>query len=494
MRSTHSLLTTSTAVLAVALLVSAPAAGQKIGSERVASGLNVPLFLDAPPGDTTRLFVLEQNTARIRIIENDTLLGTPFLDIGSLASSGGERGLLGMAFHPDYAVNGYFYVNYTDNSGRTKVARYTVSANPNVADASSALEILDVYQPQSNHNGGMIAFGPNDGYLYVGMGDGGGAGDTGNNAQDLSLLRGKMLRLDVDGGSPYAIPGDNPFVNDPNARDEIWAYGLRNPWRYSFDRENGEMWIADVGQDIWEEIDWQPANSAGGENYGWRLKEGDHCFNPSSNCDPGGLTDPVHEYSHGGQPFRCSITGGYVYRGSAIPGLQGTYFFADYCSQQIWSLRFENGAVVDLVDRTAELAPGGGMAINDITSFGQDASGELYVIDGGGEVFKIVPRLMDLSVSGLVAGQSTTLAASAATAGARVFFTYSLTGAGQTRVDALSVFLGLAAPRLAGSATANAGGVASLTRSVPAGALGLTVTMQAAENGNTSDLEVATVQ
>jgi glucose/arabinose dehydrogenase len=364
-------------------------------TQEIATGLSYPVHLTAVPGDASRLFVVEQ-TGRIRIVKNGTLLSRPFLDIHDRVKFVGEQGLLGLVFHPDYANNGYFYVNYTAAvpEGQTVVSRFAVSmTDADSAVAASEFTILDQPQPYSNHNGGMIAFSPHDGYLYVGMGDGGAGGDPDNNAQSGDTRLGKILRVDVDGGSPYAIPNGNPFINDPNTLDEIWAIGVRNPWRWSFDRMTGDLWIADVGQGTWEEIDFQPFWSYGGENYGWRLKEGNHCYNPSSNCDPGSvLEDPIHEYDHvvGPYGYRCSITGGYVYRGCAVPDLAGTYFFGDYCTGEIWSLRYDGVAVQVFQDRTAEIL--GGNTFN-ISAFGQDALGELYVLDfsADGRVLKIVP-------------------------------------------------------------------------------------------------------
>ena len=357
---------------------------------RVASGLSAPVFVISPPGDLQRVFIVEQ-PGRIKILLDGEILPAPFLDIADDVAFGGERGLLGLAFHPDYENNGYFFVNYTNNSGTTIISRFTVTVDPDIADPNSETLILSIPQPFSNHNGGMLAFGPNDGYLYIGMGDGGSGGDPGNRAQDDGELLGKMLRIDIDGGSPYSIPPDNPFVGPGDPLDEIWAKGLRNPWRFSFDRSSEDMYIADVGQNAWEEIDFQPASSAGGENYGWRLMEGNHCYNPPSDCDPGGLTYPIYEYSRGGSPFRCSITGGYVYRGDDIPDLQGIYFFADYCSDQIWSFRYDGNNISEFEDRTSELDPGNGLSIDDISSFGEDGSGELYIVDLGGEIYKILP-------------------------------------------------------------------------------------------------------
>lgn len=340
----------------------------------VVGGLVRPTDL-TQAGDA-RLFVLEQ-PGRIRIIENGQLLDRPFLDItGKVQNAGNEQGLLGLAFHPDYATNGQFFVDYTRQpDGATVIERYTVSADDaNLADAASAHVILTIDQPEANHNGGQLQFGP-DGFLYIGMGDGGGAGDRHGsigNGQNLQSLLGKLLRLDVTNQATYAIPADNPFG------DEIWAYGLRNPWRFSFDRATGDLYIADVGQNQYEEVDFQPAASPGGENYGWRIMEGRHCFNPPSGCDQTGLVLPVAEYSHADG---CSITGGYVYRGTQYPQLNGQYFFADYCIGTIWSLQRDAAGAWQMEKR---LSPD-----IRISSFGEDASGELYVIDHGGAVYQL---------------------------------------------------------------------------------------------------------
>jgi glucose/arabinose dehydrogenase len=379
-------------------LVPGVRAETQLTTVRVAAGLTLPLFVTAPPGDTTRLFIVEQHTgtdANIKILNlsSGIVNATPFLTIHGV-STGNEQGLLGMAFHPAYATNGYFYVNFTNSAGTTVIQRYTVSANPDVADPNSAYAIVSITQPYSNHNGGWIAFGP-DGYLYVGMGDGGSEGDPQDRAQNLNELLGKILRIDVNSdafpGDPntnYAIPPSNPFVGRPG-NDAIWAYGLRNPWRNSFDRLTGDLYIADVGQGAWEEVDFQSAASLGGENCGWDCYEGNAPYDPND-CTPFTLkVFPIYTYDHGGS--RCAITGGYVYRGSRICDLQGTYFFADYCAAQIWSFRYDGTNLTDFRDRTAQLDPPGSLAINSITSFGEDAAGELYICDQGGEIFKIVP-------------------------------------------------------------------------------------------------------
>ncbi len=375
--------------LAVALSASTVLASpQQLASELVASGFDDPLWVGSPAGDFERLFVVEQLTARIRIIKQGQILPTAFLDVGSLAGSGSEQGLLGMAFHPNYSSNGRFFINYTNNNGDTRVVEYSVSGNPDIADSTPVQTILAQSQPFSNHNGGNLAFGA-DGKLYIGLGDGGSGDDPGNRAQDGSTNLGKMLRLDVDIPPPF-IPGDNPFVGDPSVNDEIWALGLRNPWRYSFDRLTGDLYIGDVGQNAWEEVSFQPASSNGGENYGWRCMEGTHCTGLTGcTCDAPELTIPIYEYGH--VSGNCTVIGGYVYRGSALAWFQGHYLVGDYCSTKVWSFRYVGGQVLDFVDRTAELEPQGSDSIDTITSFGEDAAGELYIVDSsGGEIFKII--------------------------------------------------------------------------------------------------------
>jgi glucose/arabinose dehydrogenase len=341
----------------------------------VASGLSSPVFLTAPSNDT-RLFVVEQ-TGRIRLIKNGQLLPTSYLDIASKVTCCGERGLLGLAFHPSFATNGFFYVNYTGAGGHTVIERYHATPASDVADASSASLVLGFNQPFSNHNGGMLAFGP-DGMLWIGTGDGGSGGDPQNNGQTLTTLLGKMLRIDVNvAGAAYGIPTNNPFASSSTNRREIWGWGLRNPWRYSFDRETGMLFVADVGQGTWEEVHVVPHTTAS-VNYGWRIMEGNHCYNAPT-CDQSGLNIPVHEYDHSGG--NCSVTGGYVYRGSAIPSLRGRYFYSDYCTGFLRSFRMENGTAVEHVTWDAG-------ALGNVTSFGEDSSGELYIL-GGNTVFRL---------------------------------------------------------------------------------------------------------
>jgi len=347
----------------------------QLDTEVVARGLQAPLYLTAPAGDP-RLFVVEQ-PGRIRVIVGGVLQPTPFLDLTSRVSYGGEQGLLSVAFHPDYVANGYFYVDYTDTAGDTRVERYQVGPDPNVADPGSAKLILFVDQPYANHNGGLVVFGP-DGRLYVGLGDGGSGGDPQGNGQNRSTLLGKLLRIDVDAGDPYAVPPDNPFVGVSGARGEIWAYGLRNPWRFAFDREAQRLYLADVGQNRWEEVDVAPATD-GGLDFGWNVMEGNECYSTSS-CNQAGLTLPVLVYGHSDG---CSITGGYVYRGQSIPTLRGTYFYSDYCSGWLKSFRYD-GSVTEQRDW--------GLSLGNVLSFGEDAAGELYVLSANGNVYRLVSR------------------------------------------------------------------------------------------------------
>lgn len=340
----------------------------------VSGGLRNPLYVAHAGDGSGRLFVLEQ-PGRIRLVKDGQLLEAPFLDITRNVLSGGERGLLGLAFHPDYPRNGRYVVNYTRvPDGATVVAAYRVSDNPDVSRTDEQV-LLVVLQPYANHNGGMVEFGP-DGFLYVALGDGGSGGDPENRAQNRDELLGKILRIDPDHGTPYAIPPDNPFAAG-GGRPEIFAYGLRNPWRFSFDRASGALWAADVGQNDWEEID---VIRRGG-NYGWRIMEGAHCFRPRTGCPAEGLVLPVAEYRN--QRPRCSITGGYVYRGTRIPALRGAYVYGDYCSGEIFG--FVPGVHGPADGARVLLATG-----LSISSFGQDQDGELYVVGHEGSVHRIV--------------------------------------------------------------------------------------------------------
>ncbi|MDO8753092.1 MAG: PQQ-dependent sugar dehydrogenase, partial [Anaerolineales bacterium] len=334
----------------------------------IASGLNRPVDIQPANDGSGRLFIIEK-LGYIRVYENGQLLDTPFLDITDrVDDSGNEMGFLGLAFHPDYEQNGFFYVNYTGDGGNTRISRFQASGNS--VDSNSETVLLMIEQPYPNHNGGALAFGP-DGYLYAGLGDGGLAGDPHKNGQNTTALLGKILRIDVNNGDPYAIPSDNPFGN------EVWAYGLRNPWRISFDRATGDLWIGDVGQGQWEEIDYLPAGSQGGANFGWSIMEGNHGYDGQTQP---GLLLPVAEYSHssGG----CSVTGGYVYRGS-MTEWNGIYFYGDYCSGYVWGLILADGGWQSqlLFETDAR-----------ITSFGQDESGEIYFASDAGGIYVLAKK------------------------------------------------------------------------------------------------------
>lgn len=370
---------------------------------QIATGFTHPTYITHAGDGSGRIFIIEQ-PGRIRIVKNGVVQPTPFLDITSrVNSAGSEQGLLSVAFPPGFASKGYFFVDYTDMTGigNTVIARYHVTANPDVADPNSEETVLGITQPYANHNGGQLQFGP-DGYLYIGMGDGGSGGDPQNNAQTPSVLLGKILRIDTEQTAPpsppsggsllyyfpaiaktfsiasYTVPATNPYTQTAGYRGEIWALGLRNPWRFSFDRSTGDLYIADVGQNAWEEVDFQSASSAGGENYGWRILEGTHCYNPSSGCvPPARYSAPVAEYSHS---FGCSVTGGYVYRGPGNAAMQGIYFYGDYCSGRIWGLQNAGGW------QTQQLAQ---PSIN-ISTFGEDEAGNLYVASySGGATYQI---------------------------------------------------------------------------------------------------------
>ncbi|MFY7742447.1 MAG: PQQ-dependent sugar dehydrogenase [Flavobacterium sp.] len=357
---------------------------QTISLQTFATGFSSPVAI-VNAGDS-RLFVVQRGGA-IRILNaNGTINATNFLTLtSSTIVSGGERGLLGLAFHPNYATNGYFYVNYTRASdGATVIARYSVSANPDVADASSAQVLLTIAQPFNNHNGGSLVFGP-DGYLYIGMGDGGSGGDPDNYGQNINSLLGKMLRIDVDSGSPYAIPAGNPYAGATPGADEIWAVGMRNPWKFSFDKQTGDLWIADVGQNAREEIN-KAASTAAGLNYGWRCYEANIPYNTNGCQSASNYFMPVANYALGNG--NCSITGGYVYRGSTYPNMVGKYFFADYCSNRIGWVENNGGTIT-----WSSLFTG------NFVSFGEDINGELYVAGiSNGTISKIIDTSLGTEV------------------------------------------------------------------------------------------------
>ena len=348
----------------------------------VVGSFTEPVYLTAPPGDTTRLFVVERG-GRVRVLHHDTTRTRPFIDIsGRVATGFIEQGLLGLAFHPQYATNGRFYIYFTNTAGDIRVVRYNVSTDPDSADQTTADTVLKIPHPNNtNHNGGQLQFGP-DGMLWLGTGDGGGAGDPAGNAQNKHALLGKLLRLDVSVASGYAIPADNPGKTDTSYAPEVWAYGLRNPWRFSFDRQTGDLYIGDVGQDHYEEIDVAASGAQldKGGNFGWNIMEGMHCYT-DPNCVQTGLILPQVEYLHAFGA--CAIVGGYVYRGTALPSIQGIYFYGDYCNGAINGFHFPGGQPGDW---SSFIRPG-----PSVSSFGQDAKGELYILQLTGPVWRVVP-------------------------------------------------------------------------------------------------------
>jgi glucose/arabinose dehydrogenase len=388
------------AALAIAALLTFLQTGvtaqPRAGLEPIASGLGDTLFLTAPPGDTARLFVVERRGV-IRIIEHGQLLPTAFLDLrGGMLVSGNETGLLGLAFHPNYAANGHFYVNYTaqvQGQLTTRISRFVVSGMPNEANPGSETILLAYSQPFSNHNGGMMAFGP-DGYLYIASGDGGSSNDPQDNAQNLNSLLGKLLRIDVDGTGQgaYGIPADNPFVGQEGARGEVWDFGLRNPWRFSFDRETGDLWIGDVGQGAMEEINYEAAGGSGGFNYGWREFEANLCNTTAESEEActaleNSVVFPVHAYP---RDDGRSVTGGYMYRGALMPSLAGNYFFGDFATARVWSINPFTDPIETLREWTADIQPPEA-PLTQLASFGEDAQGELYLVSLTGNVYRLSP-------------------------------------------------------------------------------------------------------
>ncbi len=401
-----SLARTATAAALVLANLTPLRAGEDLAlaSEIVVTGLEKPVGVVAVPGEPgDRLFILEQDSGQVRIAKQGTLLPEAFLDLSADFTGGGERGLLGMAFHPDYRTNGRFFVYYNDAVGDTRLERYVVDpTDPDRADPASATELLSIPQPFIQHNGGMLLFGPHDGYLYVTVGDGGAGNDPLGNAQDITTFLGSVLRLDVDGAEPYAIPSDNPFVGVPGAAEEIFAFGLRNPWRAGMDPLTGDLYIGDVGQALREEISVLSAGAPFGQNLGWPCAEGLLC-NAQGNCpcpDPSFL-DPVHEYSHN---VGCAVIAGPVYRGSALPELQGAAFFADYCSGDVWTWRLVGGVATEITERTAELVPPGATSLGLVSAFGTDSEGELLIVSHlFGEVYRVTaaPREPDCDEDGV---------------------------------------------------------------------------------------------
>ena len=379
----------------------------KIALMKVAKVPPKAVYVTQPKGENKRLFVVNQN-GKIYVVENKKTKKRPFLDISDRVHSsltpGSEEGLLGLAFHPDYVQNGYFYVNYVNKNDSTIVSRFSTSDNINIANIDSEKIIIGLPQPFGNHNGGHITFGINDDFLYIGLGDGGKWGDPFDNSQNKSTFLGSILRIDIDSGSPYSIPNDNPFFGQIDKKEEIFCYGLRNPWRFSFDRETNDLLIGDVGQDQWEEINWVTWNDAKGANFGWRKMEANYCYDPEYFCDTTELVMPVHQYPNNAAYMKiligmddneatgCSVTGGYVYRGKAMKNMWGAYVFGDYCTGRIWSFKLKNGKPTSFQNLRAILKENSKSMPLFISSFGEDSSGELYVVDYLGAIYKFISR------------------------------------------------------------------------------------------------------
>jgi glucose/arabinose dehydrogenase len=432
------------------------------------------------PDDSGRLFVL-QREGLVRIIDaTGSTLPTPYMDLTAQTIATVEQGLLSIAFHPDYAQNGWVYVHYTNLNGNTRVDRFIVDANDaNQVDPASQVEVLQIQQPKAWHNGGTIAFGP-DGYLYLGFGDGGGPNTT---SQDGQTLLGKILRLDVS-VQPYQIPSTNPFVGNAAVLDEIWAMGVRNPWQFSFDQETGDLWIADVGDTTWEEVNFEAAGSPGGLNYGWPTMEGPDCHVSQAGCNQTGLELPFYSYAYGGSPFKCAISGGVVYRGEAMATMRGRYFYSDFCSGQVWSMRRDaGGQAVDIVDHSLEFG-----VLGSVVSFGVDDEGEVYVVGMNGRINKLVPAGLNLAVGNAVASSTVPIAVTAGVANKRAFVIYSGDGLGQTVVPELGVVLDLLNPTLHVARSMDSSGNLSLTVHLPPSLSGIRMWVQAAQVGVVSNV------
>ena len=466
-------------LLATSQLAPSATAQRALELEPVAMGFQSPLQVLAAPDDPTRLFVVEQG-GLVKIVRQGQVLGQPYLDLSGSTTAFVEQGLLGLAFHPDYAQNGWGYAHYTNLNGHTRVDRFTVDANdPDRVDPTSQVNVIGFDQPTIFHNGGTLAFGP-DGYLYLGFGDGGGGGAP---ARDGQSFLGKVLRLDVS-QQPYQIPPSNPFVGSSAVRDEIWAMGLRNPWRFSFDRETGDLWLADVGEGEWEEIDFVAAGSPGGDDFGWNTMEGPDCFIPSTGCNPAGLTLPFDSYQHGGSPYLCSITGGFVYRGESMATMHGRYFYGDYCSGQVFSVRRDaQGQPVDRIDHSADLG-----TVGQLVSFGEDAAGELYTVSLNGRIDRIVPRGLRLSLSDLRAGTPGELRVEGGTPGKVCYVGYSAFGVGQTVLGKLGLTIDLDRPSFAVQRPMNAAGNLVLPVPVPPFAQGLQIWVQVVHEAKVSNV------
>lgn len=482
------------AAIAALLTSDLPLHAQSLTTEEITRAVTQPTWATTAPGDPHRIFITERTTGQVRVYRNGRVLDAPFLDVSANMRSRYDGGLMCMAFDPDFADNGYFYVYYTDRRNDGVVERFEVSGNPDVADPATRFEVIRVERTGSEdmHAGGFIGFGPMDGCLYITSGDGGPQGDPDQNAQNGLLALGKILRIALEGDSGYSIPADNPFVGRNDVLPEIWALGLRNPWRAAFDSRTGDLYVADVGHESWEEVTFIP-NGAGGLNLGWAIREGSRCFPPGRPCDPPGLTDPILEYFHGHEPPRCCIIGGAVYRGSAMPLLDGHYFYSDFCSGEVWSLLYDGQRVVEWRDHSTQVRRPDGQRFGGLSSITQDHEGNLLIVDFTSGVYRVV-TVMQLRSPTLIGGRRAEFTMTGATPGARVVLLYSLEGTGRTRYEQLDVTVALTNPLVAGFASADAEGRTRWSVPIPHTARGRTIWFQAAEVGNTSDVSRRVVE
>lgn len=479
----------------IALMLARPIAlAKRLTTEEITRSVAMPTWAGTAPGDSERIFVTERNSGLVKIVRDGRVLPVPFLDVSANLRPRFDGGLMCMAFDPDFADNGYFYVYYTDRRNDGVVERFEVSSDPDIADPATRFEVIRIERtgPEDMHAGGFIGFSPTDGCLYITSGDGGPQGDPNGYAQNGGLLLGKILRIRLNGDLPYSIPPDNPFQGGAVFRPEIWALGLRNPWRAGFDSRTGDLYVADVGHESWEEITVVP-DGVGGLNLGWAIREGSRCFPPGRSCDPTGLTDPILEYAHGSEPARCCIIGGAVYRGSAMPLLDGHYFYSDFCSGEVWSLLYDGQRIVETLDHSAEVRRPNGQRFGGLSSITQDHEGNLLIVDFTSGVYRVV-TVMQLEAPPLIGGQRAEFMLSGATPGRRVVLFYSLDGTGRTRIEPLDVTVALSNPLVAGFATADAEGRARWSVPVPHTARGRTIWFQAAEMGNASDVVLRSVE
>lgn len=488
------LATLGCAAIAASLLAARPAGAQRLTTEMITRDVTMPTWAGAAPGDSDRIFITERNSGLVKIVRDGQVLPAPFLDVSANLRPRFDGGLMCMAFDPDFAHNRFFYVYYTDRRNDAVVERFEVSSDPDVADPATRFEVIRIERtgPEDMHAGGFIGFSPTDGYLYITSGDGGPQGDPNGNAQNGLIPLGKILRIALAGDAGYTIPPENPFIGRSEFLPEIWALGMRNPWRASFDSRTGDLYVADVGHESWEEVTFI-AEGDGGHNLGWAIAEGSRCFPPDRSCDRRGLSDPIVEYPHGGEPPRCCIIGGAVYRGSSVPLLDGHYFYSDFCSGEIWSLRYDGQRLVETLDHSAQIRRPDGQRFGGLSSITQDHEGNLLIVDFTSGVYRVVTA-MQLDAPPLLGGQRVEFTMTGAAPGSRVVLLYSLAGTGRTRLEQLDVTVALADPLVAGFANADGEGRARWTVPIPQTARARAIWFQAAERGNASDVARRVVQ